>query len=221
MEGRTMRHPLEHQVDAKTPIIVLGGTSHGGKTTVAKKVSSEFNLGLISTDTLAKHPGRPWRNKPDRLPNHVVEHYSTLTREKLLAEVIKHYENQSINIETAVNLSLDTGRGILIEGSAILPEFTRQLRLNICFATWLLFDDENVLRDRIYTSSQYYDRDPFERQLIERFVQRSIDFNAFIQTEVEKRKLSYVKVDHFLNPEVLSKEISSVLNKEKGGYNTG
>lgn len=203
------------------PIIVLGGTSHGGKTTVAKKVSSEFNLGLISTDTLAKHPGRPWRSKPDRLPNHVVKHYSTLTREKLLAEVIKHYANQSINIETAVNLSPDAGRGILIEGSAILPEFASQLRLNICCATWLLFDDENVLRDRIYTSSQYYDRDPFERQLIERFVQRSIDFNAFIQTEVEKRKLRYVKVDHFLNPEVLAKEISKCIEQGKEGYNTG
>lgn len=216
-----MNHRSKYSIDTRKPIILLGGTSHCGKTTIAKQLSSALNLALISTDSLAKHPGRPWRGKPNQLPNHVVEHYATLTREELCVEVTKHYAKQHSNIETAVNSSLNTDKGLIIEGSAILPEFVHQLRLNICFATWLLFDDEDVLRDRIYVSSEYYDKDISERRFIEKFTQRSIDFNAFIKAEVEKRTLSYIKVDNSLNVEILAKEILTALNKEKTVYNKG
>lgn len=49
--------------------ILIGGSSHVGKSTLSKQLAAALGIELISTDDLARHPGRSclsrvhrWRN---------------------------------------------------------------------------------------------------------------------------------------------------------------
>ena len=72
-------------------IILIGGTSHCGKSTLARSIGETLGIEVIATDGLAKHPGRPWKAAPEQVPVHVKEHYSQLAPKQLLADVLDHY----------------------------------------------------------------------------------------------------------------------------------
>ena len=74
-----------------TPVLLIGGTSHTGKSTLGTRLAHERNGVYQSTDTLARHPGRPWKTFPETVPPHVAEHYLTLTPPELIADVVRHY----------------------------------------------------------------------------------------------------------------------------------
>src|SRR5687767_6850308 len=94
-------------------VILIGGSSHVGKSTLAQSLASELGWSYRSTDKLAKHPGRPWRTPPKTVPEHVAEHYLTLSVEELIADVIRHYRDnvwplvEDIVTSHATNLSSD------------------------------------------------------------------------------------------------------------------
>lgn len=44
--------------------ILIAGTSHVGKSTLAGLLSERLRCEAISTDSLARHPGRPWPGIP-------------------------------------------------------------------------------------------------------------------------------------------------------------
>lgn len=59
--------------------ILVGGSSHVGKSTFARTLASTRGWELISTDDLGRHPGRPW---PSVRPQ-VAEYYASLTDETI------------------------------------------------------------------------------------------------------------------------------------------
>lgn len=38
-------------------VILIGGSSHSGKTTLAETLSAKLGASLVATDSLARHPG--------------------------------------------------------------------------------------------------------------------------------------------------------------------
>ena len=56
-------------------VLLIGGTSHTGKTTLAQSLAQQLDRDCISTDSLARHPGRPWKISDKEVPSHVVDHY--------------------------------------------------------------------------------------------------------------------------------------------------
>ncbi len=42
---------------------------------------------MISTDQLARHPGRPWRILPETVASNVVQHYLELDEAELMQSV--------------------------------------------------------------------------------------------------------------------------------------
>ncbi len=73
-------------------VLLIGGTSHVGKSTLAARLASSLGWSTRSTDQLARHPGRPWRDDASPLPADVVEEttkrylgiYERLTGKSLL-----------------------------------------------------------------------------------------------------------------------------------------
>ena len=45
-------------------LILIGGTSHTGKSTLARQLAEELGWNYLSTDQLARHPGRPTTMMP-------------------------------------------------------------------------------------------------------------------------------------------------------------
>lgn len=182
-----------------TAVILIGGTSHSGKTTVARAMSANYGCDLHSSDRLAKHPGRPWvSSKGTPVPPHVEEHYSSLNVDELLADVLNHYE---INVIPQVRDLVHRygsgleGRCAVIEGSALWPEFVEDLaRRPSVEATWLVASDQ-LLQQRIYSESNYANAGPRDKLLIDRFLQRTLAYSDTMTRALEELDLPSVTVD--------------------------
>ncbi len=49
-------------------VILIGGSSNVGKSILAQSLALKLGWSHISTDSLARHPGRPWKAEPKTVP---------------------------------------------------------------------------------------------------------------------------------------------------------
>ncbi len=183
----------------KHHVILIGGTSHTGKTTVARTFSAECGCDLHSSDKLARHPGRPWTTvSGPAVPEHVEEHYSTLDVDELLADVLNHYRINVVpqvrDIVHRYESGLANGCAV-IEGSALWPEFVEDLvRRPSVEAIWLVASDQ-VLRHRIHAESNYVNASPRQRHLIDKFLQRTLAYGDRMNRALEELGLRSIDAE--------------------------
>ena len=172
-------------------VLLIGGTSHVGKSTYGKELAQSIGWNHLSTDRLARHPGRPWRVGQSDVPRDVVNHYLCLSTAESLLSVLTHYRQNVWPIADAIIRSHSNNPfdpHLVLEGSAILPEQVARSNFADASAIWLTAP-EDVIRQRIYDSSQYAQRAETEKQLIEAFLQRSLAFNQLILEQVRELDL--------------------------------
>ncbi|MEP3277315.1 MAG: hypothetical protein ABJN26_21980 [Stappiaceae bacterium] len=178
-------------------VLLIGGTSHTGKSFLAQAVRARTGWTYISTDMLARHPGRPWPSGSNSVPAHVVEHYSTLSTEERMHSVIAHYRSLWPTIEDRIETHLEgslTQEGCVIEGSAILPENFAGYSADKVAVIWLTASD-SLLENRIRQESRYSSASEEGRVLIDNFIRRALAFNRWVMADVQKHQLQSVAVD--------------------------
>ncbi|MDN0201171.1 hypothetical protein [Streptomyces sp. S.PNR 29] len=166
-------------------VVLIGGTSHAGKSSVAQAVADRLGFAYRSTDLLARHPGRPWRTPEREVPPHVAEHYGTLPVDELIRSVLDHYERLWPRIEELIaEHATGDGPGLVLEGSALWPARVAGLGVPRTRAVWLTADDA-VLSDRVRASGRYEESTDDERHLMDKFLARSVRFQALMTEAVE------------------------------------
>ena len=177
-------------------VILIGGASHTGKSTLARPLASALGWEYRATDKLAKHPGRPWRNDGTHVPPHVVEHYATLSVDDLVADVLRHYERNvlpQIDALVRAHASDPSSAGLVLEGSALWPEIVAPLVSDKVAALWLTASD-NLLMKRIYAESHYAEKSPQEQLLIRKFLERTLVYGGRMERAVSEHRLLSVRV---------------------------
>ncbi|WP_228925140.1 AAA family ATPase [Streptomyces sp. DH7] len=173
-------------------VVLIGGTSNTGKSTVAGAVAERLGFEHRSTDGLARHPGRPWRTPEHEVPPHVAEHYGTLSTDELLASVLDHYERLWPRIEELIIERARAGApGLVLEGSALWPDRVARLTVPRTAAVWLTADD-TVVRDRVRAAGRYEVAMDAERHLMDRFLARTVRYQARMLDAVEAHGLDRV-----------------------------
>ena len=195
------------KTDPKPNVILIGGTSHVGKSTVAESLTSELGWSLTSTDSLARHPGRPWRHPPETVPEHVAEHYLSLPVGELLSDVLRHY---SVNVWPKIEEIVTSGAGIVVEGSALWPEFAIGLDSDRVAALWLTASEE-ILTQRIRGESLYHSKAGREQMMIDKFIERTLAYDVLMVEVARRHGLALVDVLQS-SPEELTDRCLSVLN---------
>ena len=204
------------KTDQNTKVILIGGASHVGKSTVAERMGTEMGWSVISTDSLARHPGRPWRPQPDVVPDHVAEHYLSLSVDELLSDVLRHYR---VNVwpkveEIVVSYSNDApGAGVIVEGSALWPEFAIGLHSDGVAALWLTAS-RDVLTQRIYGESLYHSKTVRGKMMIDKFLERTLAYDALMVEVAGRHGLALVDVLQS-SPEELTGRCLSVLSVDR------
>ena len=133
----------------------------------------------LSTDQLARHPGRPWTNGQTALSDDVIGHYSSLSTVELVNAVLEHYRHNVWPIVDAIVRSHMNNRYdpcLVFEGSAILPKQAVASQFEDASCIWLTATN-NLITKRILESSHYDQRTDDEKLLIEAFLKRSLTFN--------------------------------------------
>jgi 2-phosphoglycerate kinase len=197
-------------LDPHARVILLGGSSHAGKSTLAQHLAQRPGWACTSTDSLARHPGRPWRPQPSSVPPHVAEHYLSLTGDELIASVLGHYRNVwPLAAELVLRHAGDeTATRLVLEGSALWPECVVTLRLRAVSAVWLTADDD-VFATRIRRESRHDEADPRGKQLIDKFIDRTLRFNRAMMEQVSRLGLAHVVVEDAITIEALADECVS------------
>jgi 2-phosphoglycerate kinase len=174
----------KRDLPASVRMILIGGTSHTGKTTVGNSLAASLGWECRSTDTLARHPGRPWGNGKSDVPPHVVEHYSKLTVDELVADVLEHYRKNVLpQIDALVRARESATGGLVLQGSAVWPEFVAPLLSDRIVAVWLIASEE-LLKERMYAESKYEERSAGEQFLIGKFLERTLVFNRRMERAI-------------------------------------
>jgi 2-phosphoglycerate kinase len=182
-------------LDENIRCILIGGTSNAGKSSVARHLADRLGWLHVSTDSLARHPGRPWKSKPEAVPEHVVEHYSKLSTDELIDSVLAHYRNIWPLSEGLIRKHAEgeTER-LVLEGSALWPELVSSLHLRSVAAVWVTASDA-LLQARIYRESQYDEKDAAGRALIDKFVGRTHRYNVLMMEDLSRFGLPHIVVD--------------------------
>jgi 2-phosphoglycerate kinase len=185
-------------------VILIGGSSHSGKSTIAKKIAEKIEWSFLSTDSLARHPGRPWKPNPKDIPVHVVEHYSTLSVDELIEDVLHHYRGVWSNIKDIIALYVSDSScgGLIIEGSALWPEFVTSHNATSVKSIWLTAENDQF-QERIYRESNYEWVTDVEKLLIDKFLLRTQSFNERMMAVINQRNLMSLPVsDEFTLNEI-------------------
>lgn len=157
------------------PVILIFGSSHVGKSTLANALGARLGWPVKSTDAMGRHPGRPW---PDvRKP--VAEHYDRLTDETIYWFLKVHQDNIWPLVRSEISAAAEKATGAVFEGSAIRPEFIADPGMPDAIAIGLHATD-SLVRERIWRESDYVHQDVARQGLIDKFITRSLRQNAEI-----------------------------------------
>ena len=197
-------------------IVLIGGSSHAGKSAIAQSLASHLGWSYRSTDKgLAPHPGRPWQVKPREVPKHVADHYLSLSVDELITDVLRHYKDnvwpliKDIVTSHATDLSTDR---LILEGSAILPELVVALTLDNTAAIWLTASNE-LFEQRIYSTSQYETKSPREKKMIDKFLERTWQYNDRMMATVKRLGLVSMDVENASSVNELTSTIIKAIFK--------
>ena len=174
-------------------VVLIGGTSHTGKSTVARAVAERLGFDCRSTDKLARHPGRPWRTPEWAPPPHVAEHYSGLDVDELIRSVLDHYDRLWPRIEELITDRVTgDGPGLVLEGSALWPARVAGLTaVPGTRAVWFTAD-EAVLRERMRSSAGYAQLTGREQYLVDKFLARAERFQTLVAQGVDAHDLARI-----------------------------
>lgn len=182
-------------MDGGTKVLLIGGATHLGKSSITQLLAKQLSAKQISTDKLGRHPGRPWQKRPFVVPPHVAEHFLNLSHDQLLESVLEHRRSMWPTIEGVIRDHVDsrTADLLVLEGAALLPETVTTVKVRGVAAVWLIGNDR-IQQARIHQESDYLAQEPQARLMIDKFLERERRFNKMITDEVLKRQLAYVEV---------------------------
>ncbi|MET9079440.1 hypothetical protein ABZX95_46840 [Streptomyces sp. NPDC004232] len=169
-------------------VVLIGGTSNVGKSTVAQVVAEKLGFECLSTDWLARHPGRPWKTLEREVPTHVAEHYASLTVDELIASVLGHYDRLWPRIEELItaHAAESSGRkGLVLEGSALWPVRVARLRVPRTAAVWLTTDDA-LVRARVHAAGRYEAATDEEQRLMDKFLARTERYQTLMIDVIDR-----------------------------------
>ena len=193
-------------------VVLVGGTSHAGKSTLARALAERLGGEALSTDQLARHPGRPWRHGERDVPPHVAEHYGGLAPEALLDSVMRHYEAMWPGVRELIERRADdpTAAPLVLEGSALLPARVAELARPDVGAVWLI-GDEPLLAARIRRESGFEAAGEPERRLIAAFTQRTWRYQRAILANLERLGLPQLTVSDDAGGDALAERALALL----------
>ena len=191
-------------------MLLIGGTSHVGKSTLARLLADDLGWSCITTDALARHPGRPWPAPSEE----VSVHYHSLSVDDLADAQWRHYQRLWPTVEALVCERLDAapGRGLVLEGSGVLPEKVASLDVEQRVAAVWLTASPTIVKGRIHDAGGYDSADADRRFMIDQFVSRTLRYDELVRGDVAGHGLRLIAADGRSPRELATEALSPAAN---------
>ena len=177
-------------------IILIGGTSHIGKSTLGKALAIKLRGECISTDNLARHPGRPWSiEKNKAIKSHVAEHYQSLSVPELLLNALTHYKQNVLPQVMELVQTHNPNNHLIIEGSALYPQLVTNIASNKNVRGIWLVGNYALFKNRIFANSNFNSASKEQRYLIYKFLQRTWLYNQAMANDLNKLEYTWIQIN--------------------------
>ena len=147
----------------------------------------------------------------------MARHYLSLSVRELMEDMLHHYKiNVWPQVEAIIAAaSTDTSKErVILEGSALWPGFAATLNVASLAAVWLTASDE-VFEQRIRAGSLYRTKPRSERILVDKFLARSLLYNAQMMEAVRRHGLVSMDVNA-ASVDELTQRCLAILGLEPG-----
>ena len=86
---------------------------------MSESLAATLDWEYVSTDSLARHPGRPWKPAPEKVTDEVAERYISLSIDDLMGDFLRDYRITKVEATVASHSGAASTIGIVLEGSAL------------------------------------------------------------------------------------------------------
>lgn len=170
-------------------VVLITGTSHVGKTTFATRIAEAMGCTAISTDHLARHPGRPWPS----IPKPVADFYEQLPADTIYWFLRVHHENMWPTLRRMIDDHVRVGGNLVLEGSALRPEYVAPL-LSDEITGACLYAPDAFLRARMRTEAGYMEASDANRRILDKFIDRSLRDNDEMCSAARRHGLTLIDI---------------------------
>ena len=188
--------------------ILISGTSHVGKSTLAGLLSQKLHCEALSTDSLARHPGRPWPG----IPAPVEEYYAQLSAETIHWFLKVHHQNIWPLVRGLIDSKTGTGDTVIFEGAALRPEFIAPL-LGGTVSGVFLHAENDFLSDRMRAHAGYDDATAGQRRIMDAFIERSLRENTEMLASARQHHMPIIDI---ANPDALDSLVNELTARAVG-----
>jgi 2-phosphoglycerate kinase len=199
-------------MELRNKAVLITGTSHTGKTTLAMRLADAMDCTAISTDRLARHPGRPWPS----IPKPVVDFYELLPAESIYWFLRMHHENMWPALRRLIDDRVHVGGNLVLEGSALRPEYIGPL-LSDEITGICLHAPDAFLRTRMQREGGYLQASNAERSVMDKFIERSLRDNDDMCDTARRNGLALVDVSETNSAEKFYQVLVEDLRANSGG----
>jgi|GEM_PF-482397 len=209
-----VRSTDEAQNDMKYPkVIFIGGAPMVGKTTVARIIACRLRRDCISTDDIGNaiasvtdpvsHPAFHYMGDRD-----YREYYIASTQNELIRDINNQHQALWPALSTLFRNHSTWSTAAVIEGWALRPDYVSQLSGAI--DGLFLLSDEALIEKRIRASS-FSAGASDEETMIQRYLERSLRYNAQLRDQVVHQGLKGISVSSEMQPDEIVDECLRVL----------
>lgn len=169
--------------------LLIGGSSHCGKSTLAQWLGDALGWRVKSTDALGRHPGRPWPG----IPAPVEEFYEALSDDTIYWFLRVHHTNFWALLVQTIADEKAAGGGFVLEGAALRPENLAALDDPDLLAVFL-YAEPDFLVERMRRASGYAVKDARQRGIIDKFITRSLRDNLELREAAKVHQFTVIDV---------------------------
>ena len=194
-------------------VIFLGGAPMVGKTTIARIIASRLQYACISTDDIgaaiasvtgsASHPAFHYMGDRD-----YREYYIASSKDELIRDINNQHEALWPALLTLFRNHSTWGTAALIEGWALRPSYISQLSGDI--SGLFLLSDDALIEERT-RSSDFSEGASDEETMIQRYLERSLWYNAQLRDQVVRLGLKAISISLEMRPEEIADECMRLL----------
>lgn len=171
-------------------VLLIGGSPMIGKSTVARKIASSFEISSYSTDDIGEMLQTIADINPMKGKNY-LDYYSDSSLQELIDDIKDYHHNIEQAIIRLIEIHSSWGNSIVLEGYALYPHILEKCPNTNVYAIWLVAE-EKVLESRLKESIAFANA---SSSVLKKYLHRSIWHNILLKQECDLYNCKYIVVD--------------------------
>ena len=210
LSSEALREKLQH-------VYWIGGGSGAGKTTIARRLNSQYGLRVYATDEVMSDHARRSTNEDSPLLHRFMamdmDERWVNRPPKTMLETFHWFQGECFNLIVEDLLRLPSQPGVVVEGFRLLPRLVKPLLCVNAQSVWLLPTADfrqKVIEGREDSGSGFLARTTDPERALRNLLERDQLFTNILRRETAGLKLPAIEVDATMTEDALAKRVTEM-----------